>query len=101
MATTATAAISRTGPAIEATLAEFGSSSDAEQFVGELRDALGRAAETLDLSETDIVLDRWHALATMAVNPLSEAEQVQVARARAGDLTGFRARDEYGNWVTL
>lgn len=82
-------------------LAEHGTPGQAEQFVRELQDALTSASETLDLDEAEAVLDRWHALATMALNPLSEAEQDQLARARAGDLTGLRARDEHGNWVTL
>jgi hypothetical protein len=37
----------------------------------------------------------------MAANPLTDDEQAQVARAKAGDLTGLRARDEHGNWITL
>jgi hypothetical protein len=101
MATASATAISRTGPSIQAALTEYGAPGEAEQFVGEMRDALSRAAETLDLSEADSILGRWHALATMAANPLSAAEGAQLARARAGDLTGFRARDEHGNWITL
>lgn len=101
MATVAPATISRTGPQIRAALAEHAGPGQADQFVRELRDALSNANETLDPGVAEAVLDRWHALATMALNPLSEAEQTQLARARTGDLTGLRARDEHGNRVTL
>jgi hypothetical protein len=33
----------------------------------------------------------------MAANPLTADEQAQVARARAGDFTGFSVRDEHGS----
>ena len=82
-------------------MAEHGAPGEADKFVGELQDALTRASESLDLGEAQTVLERWHALATMALNPLAEAEQAQLARARAGDLTGLRARDEQGNWIAL
>ena len=101
MATVAATTIPRIGPEIRAALAEHGAPGDADQFVDELQDALTHAGETLDLSEAEAALDRWHVLATMAVNPLSEAEQAQLARARTGDLAGLRARDEHGNWITL
>ena len=101
MATAAATTISRTGPAIKAALAEYGADGEADQFVGELQDALTHATATLDLSETETLLDRWHALATMAVNPLSQAEQAQLARARSGDMTGLRAQTETGDWITL
>jgi hypothetical protein len=35
------------------------------------------------------VLARWHALTTMAANPLTADEQAQPGRARAGDFTGL------------
>lgn len=101
VATVAATTIPRTGQEIRAALAEHSAPGEADQFVDELQDALTRAGETLDLREAQAVLDRWHALATMAVNPLSEADQAQLARARAGDLAGLRARDEHGNWITL
>ena len=47
------------------------------------------------------MLARWHALATMAANPLGEEEETQLARARAGDLSGLRARTAGGEWITL
>ena len=101
MATVAAATIPRTGPEIRAALAEHGMPGQVEEFVSELRDALTRAGETLDLGEADAVLDRWHALATMALNPLSDDERRQLARARAGDLAGLRTRNEHGDWVSL
>lgn len=66
-----------------------------------MRAALTRAAADLDLAGVDAVLGRWHALATMAANPLTDEEQAQVARAKTGELTGLRARDEHGHWITL
>jgi len=60
-----------------------------------------RPARDFDLGAAEAVLARWHALATMAANPLTPAENDQLTRARAGDLRGLRTRDEYGNWVTL
>jgi hypothetical protein len=47
------------------------------------------------------VLAHWHALATMAANPLTDDERAQVERAKAGDFTGLSARDEHGDWITL
>jgi len=94
-------AVQRSGPAIRAALAEHGVSGQLERFENEMRAALTRAADELDLVGVDAVLGRWHALATMAANPLTDDEQAQVARAKAGDLAGLRARDEHGNWITL
>jgi Family of unknown function (DUF6247) len=55
---------------------------DEHRFESELRDALGRAADDLDLAGPEAVLTRWHALATMAANPLTADE-----RAQGGALT--------------
>lgn len=101
MATVTAAAIQRSGPAIRAALAEHGVSGQLERFEGEMRAALTRAADELDLVGVDAVLGRWHALATMAANPLTDDEQAQVARAKVGDVAGLRTRDEHGNWITL
>jgi len=101
MATVTAVTIQRSGPAIRAALAEHGVSGQLERFEDEMRAELVRAANELDLAGVDAVLGRWHALATMAANPLSDDEQAQVARANAGDLAGLRARDEHGNWITL
>ncbi len=101
MTTVTAVTIQRAGPAIQAVLAEHGAPGDLERFADELRAELTRAANDLDLAGTDAVLIHWHALATMAVNPLTDDERAQVARAKVGDLTGLRARDEHGNWITL
>ncbi len=94
-------AVPRSGPAIRAALAEHGVSGQLERFEDEMRAALTHAADELDLVGVDAVLSRWHALATMAANPLTDDEQAQVARAKAGEVAGLRARDEHGNWITL
>ena len=100
MATVTMVAVERSGPAIRAALAEH-APDDETRFTAELREALVRAGDDLDLAGPQAVLTRWHALATMAANPLSVDEQAQLARARAGDLTGFSERDEHGTWTTL
>ncbi len=100
METVTSVAIERSGPAIRAALAEH-APGDERQFESELRDALARAANDLDLASPQAVLVRWHALATMTANPLTADECAQVERAKAGDFTGLSARDEHGNWTTL
>lgn len=100
MATTTRVTIERSGPAVRAALADH-APQDLARFETELRDALARAAEDLDLAGVDAVLTRWHALAVMAANPLSDDERAQLERAKAGDFSGLRARDEHGNWITL
>ena len=92
-------AIERSGPAIRAALAKH-APEDCARFEAEFRAALGRAADDLDLAAVEAVLARWHALATMAANPLTAEERAQVERAKAGDFTGFYAR-ENGSWVRL
>ena len=100
MATVTMVAVERSGPAIRAALSVH-APDDEPRFTAELRDALARAGEDLDLAGPQAVLARWHALATMAANPLTPDEQAQLARARAGDFTGFSVRDEHGIWTTL
>lgn len=95
-----TVTIQRSGPAIRAALAEH-APADEPRFTADLRAALARAGDDLDLAGPQSVLTRWHALATMAANPLTADEQAQLQRARNGDLTGFSERDEHGNWTTL
>ncbi len=100
MATVTAVAIKRSGPAIRAALAEY-SPGDQNRFEAEFRAALSRAADDLDLEAVHAVLARWHALATMAANPLTDDERAQVARAKTGDFTGLSTQDEHGNWITL
>jgi hypothetical protein len=95
---TATAnSIGRSGPEIRQALA----AADRVQFEADMREALAHAALTFDLAVVERVLSRWHALATMAANPLTADERAQVKRAQDGNLTGLRARDEHGTWSTL
>jgi len=56
--TAATMKIDRSGLAIRAALAEF-APSECRVFEAELRQAIGRAAETFDLAPAEAVLDRW------------------------------------------
>jgi Family of unknown function (DUF6247) len=100
MATGTVNRVERTGPAIRAVLGEHAPAESA-RFESELRQALTQAGGTLDLSGVEEVMARWHAVAVMIVNPLGEAEQAQVRRARSGDYHGLRARDERGNWATV
>jgi hypothetical protein len=97
--TTATK-IERSGPAIRATLAEL-APDECSQFEVEFQRAVGHAAQTFDLAPLDAVLDRWWGIAAIRANPLSEDEQAQVTRAKAGDFTGLLAHDEQGNWIRL
>ena len=99
--TTATAtAVERTGPAILAALQGY-APHEAARFESELREALARAGTDLDVARVDEVMTRWHTRACILANPLTEQEQTLLRRARAGDFTGLRARDENGGWTTL
>jgi hypothetical protein len=97
---TAATKIERSGPAIRAALAEL-SPDECAQFEAEFQQATQRAGQTFDLAPLDALLDRWWGIAAIRANPLSDGEQVQVARAKAGDFTGLLARDDQGNWVRL
>ena len=98
--TTATTKIERSGPAIRAVLAEV-SPAECAQLEAEFAEALARAGAELDLAPAEVVLDRWWGIAVVRANPLSEQEQAQLARARAGDVTGLWERDAAGNWAQL
>ncbi len=100
VATVTMVAVERSGPAIRAALAAYAPDGEA-RFVAVLRDALARAGEDLDLAGPQSVLGRWHARAVMAANPLTAEEQAQIARAKAGDFTGFSVRHDDGTWTTL
>jgi Family of unknown function (DUF6247) len=92
--------VERTGPGILAALARH-VPKEAAQFEIELREALNHAATDLDLTRANEVMTRWHARACILANPLSSQEQARLSRARSGELTGLRARDENGSWTTL
>jgi hypothetical protein len=99
--TTATATtVERSGPGISTALDKY-APEERPRFEAELRDALARASDDLDVSRVDDVLRRWHSRAVIVANPLTSEEQAVVRRARAGDLSGLRARDEHGGWVTV
>lgn len=100
MATVTAVTIERSGPAIRAALARY-APEDCARFEDELRDALHHAEDDLDLTGVEVVVRRWHALATMAANPLDEQELAQVARAKSGDFTGLHQRKDDGTWVTV
>ena len=93
--------IERSGPAVRAALLRYSSAEECAQFEAELRSALARAAEDLDLSGPLEVLAHWHALATSDANPFTGEEREQIERMKAGDYTGLHTRDEHGNWVRL
>ena len=99
-ATVTAVTIERSGPAVRAALAQHAPQQCA-RFESELREALRRAQQDFDLVGVQTVLQRWHALATIAANPLSDHELAHVARARAGDLTGLRERRDDGTWHVL
>lgn len=61
-------------------------------FEEQFRQALLDAEQRFDLGPVEAVLDRWWGIAAIRANPLSPAEQDLVARARAGDDTGWADR---------
>lgn len=93
-------AVARAGRAVRAALEKY-APGDVGRFEAELRTALSRAGDDLDLAGVDAVLGRWHALAAMAADPLTEAERAQVQRAKSGDFAGLYTRNEQGDWVQL
>lgn len=97
---TAATTIERSGPAIRAALAAH-APDECPQFETEFQQATQLAGQTFDLAPLEALLDRWWGIAAIRANPLTEQEQSQVARAKAGDFTGLLTRDEQGNWVQL
>lgn len=93
--TVTTTKIDRSGPAIRAALATF-VPAECEQFEAEFQQAVAEAGEKFDLTAVEAVLDRWWGIATIRANPLTEQERALVAQARAGDDSGWVARDEDG-----
>ena len=97
---TAATKIERSGPAVHAALAEA-APEECGRFEAEFRQALARADTDFDLSPIERVLDRWWGIAAIRANPLSAAEREQVARARAGDETGWIVHREDGTRTRL
>jgi hypothetical protein len=81
----------RSGPAIRAALES--SPAERERFEADFNAALTIDAESFDLAPVDAVLNRWWGIAAIRANPLTEREQEMVARARAGDDSGWLARE--------
>jgi|SRR4051794_37105936 len=100
VATGTATAVERTGPAILATLQRY-APHEAARFESELREALDRAGTDLDVTRVDEAMTCWHTRACILANPLTEQEQALLTRARVGDFTGLRARDENGSWTML
>ncbi len=86
--TTVTTTIERSGPAVRAALAEL-APQECAVFEQEFRQALLDAEQRLDLRPAEALLDRWWGIAAIRANPLSPTEHDLVARARAGDDTGW------------
>ena len=90
--------VERSGQAIRAALT--GSApEECEQFEVEFQQALAQAGETFDLAPVEAVLDRWWGMAAIRANPLTEQERELIARARAGDTSGWVSRDEGDHWA--
>ncbi|WP_375478157.1 DUF6247 family protein [uncultured Jatrophihabitans sp.] len=90
--------VERSGPGISAALDKH-TPQERPHFEAELRNALARASDDLDVARIDEVLRRWHSRATIVANPLTNEEQAMLRRARAGQPNGLRARDEHGGWT--
>ena len=95
-----TTRIERSGPSIRAALAET-SPRECAEFEAEFQQALAAAVTSYDLVPLDGVLDRWWGIAVIRAHPLSGDEQAQLARVRAGDLSGLLTRDPAGRWREL
>lgn len=98
--TTATTRIERSGPAVRAALAAL-SPAECAQFETEFAQAAARAGTDYDLAPAQRVLDRWWGIAVIRANPLSEAEQAQLAQAREGVFDGLWERDDHSDWHQL
>ena len=89
-----------TGPGILAALHKHAPQEGA-QFEAELRDALARAGTDLDVARVDQVKARWDTRVCILANTLTGEEQTLLRRARTGDFSGLRVRDENGGRTTL
>lgn len=100
MTSTTSNRVERSGPAIRATLAAV-SPAECARFESEFTRAAEMAVEQFDDAPLQAVLDRWWTVATVRANPLSDHEQQQLARARAGDFTGFTEHGPDCHWQRL
>lgn len=100
MTTAPVSSIARTGPAIAAALDRV-SPSSRDQFESEFRDAIDEASSSLDLSMVEEVVDKWWQIALSRSVELTDAEEVQIARARNGDFSSLQIRDPDGSFSRL
>jgi hypothetical protein len=87
----------RSGPEIRAAL-EAHAPSELATFEREFHAALAEAAASFDTSTVDQVLERWWRIAATRSIQLSEDEEDQVRRARAGDYTGLWEQTSDGSF---
>jgi hypothetical protein len=86
--------VARTGPAILQALQDA-APNEAQVFAAEYRAALGRAATSLDLSESGQVLDRWWGIAYLRLNPPTEEERELIRRVDAGEDVGWASPQDW------
>jgi len=91
---TVSARVERSGQAILTVLREV-APADAETFAAEYRAALQQAATSFDLTESELVLDRWWGIAYLRSNPPTDEERELVRRLRAGEDVGWSSPEEY------
>ena len=80
--------VARTGQGILSALQEV-SQAEAEVFAAEYREALRIASESLDLTESERLLDRWWGLAYLRLNPPTAEEREILRRLDAGEEVGW------------
>ena len=97
MTTTTRTEPGRSGPAIRAALAEH-APAELVTFEREFHQALSDAAATFDTTTLDQVIDRWWRIAALRSIQLSETEQDQLRRVRAGDFTGLMEQTSDGSF---
>lgn len=74
------------------------SPADVPAFEREFMEALSVAAASYDTRALDEVIDRWWRVAVVRSATLTEAEQGQLNRARAGDFTGLLEQTADGSF---
>ena len=97
MTTTTRTGPGRSGPEIRAALAEH-APAELVAFERDFQQALSEAAATFDTSTIDRVIDRWWQIAAVRSVELSEAENDQLRRAKAGDFTGLLEQADDGTF---
>ena len=72
--------------------------ADVPTFEREFQQAPSEVAASYDTRVLDEVIDRWWRIAVLRSVILSEAEQDQLSRARAGDFTGLLEQTADGSF---